>query len=86
MIILDGKSAARAVKEKIIMKKGAWIRPPHLAAVLMGNDGASETYVASKIKNCEEVGFKSSLIRLQGADTEGRLCDVISKLNADNEV
>jgi methylenetetrahydrofolate dehydrogenase (NADP+)/methenyltetrahydrofolate cyclohydrolase len=90
MIILDGKSAARAVKEKILEKTADWKRkgnrPPHLAAVLMGNDGASETYVASKIKNCEEVGFKSSLIRLQGADSERKLCEVIAKLNIDNKV
>ncbi|HNJ59059.1 MAG TPA: tetrahydrofolate dehydrogenase/cyclohydrolase catalytic domain-containing protein, partial [Chitinophagaceae bacterium] len=69
MILLDGKLASASVKEnlkkevdKIIEKN---LRPPHLAAILIGNNGASETYVASKIKSCKEVGFTSTLIRYE---------------------
>ena len=68
MQILDGKIVSQAVKdtvkEKTILFKHNGNKTPHLAAVLVGNNGASETYVASKVKNCEEVGFKSSLLRL----------------------
>ena len=67
MLLLDGKIASAAVKLDIraqtetIIAKGK--RAPHLAAILIGNNGASETYVASKVKNCEEVGFQSTLNR-----------------------
>ena len=67
MLLLDGKNAASAVKNELkaqtdlLLQSGK--RPPHLAAVLVGNNGASETYVASKVKNCEEIGFASTLIR-----------------------
>lgn len=90
MQILDGKAVAATVKEEIkistdLHKKNTGITP-HLAAVLIGNDGASETYVASKIKNCEEVGFKSSLIRLDANATGKDITTVIKKLNADEDV
>jgi methylenetetrahydrofolate dehydrogenase (NADP+)/methenyltetrahydrofolate cyclohydrolase len=61
-------------------------RPPHLAAVLVGNNGASETYVASKVKNCEEIGFASSLIRFNNDVEESVLLEAIANLNADNTV
>ena len=77
MILLDGKWASAQVKEQIqkdvaeFVSKGG--KTPHLAAVLVGNDGASETYVASKMKNCEKVGFKSSLFRYDNSVTEAEL-------------
>ena len=67
MTILDGKVASASVRESLkqhveqIIQAGG--RKPHLAAILVGNDGGSETYVASKVKNCEEIGFESTLIR-----------------------
>lgn len=69
MLVLDGKLASAAVKEILkaetaeLVIKG--MPAPHLAAILVGNNGASETYVASKVKNCEETGFESTLIRLR---------------------
>lgn len=88
MQILDGKIASQAVKENL-KKEIAEIkksRDPHLAAILVGNNGASETYVASKIKNCEETGFKSTLIRLSSDCSEKDLIAEIEKLNNDHSV
>src|SRR6478609_1224200 len=59
---------------------------PHLAAVLVGNNGASETYVAAKVKACEETGFKSTLIRLEDEISEYKLLEVIEELNTDQDV
>jgi methylenetetrahydrofolate dehydrogenase (NADP+)/methenyltetrahydrofolate cyclohydrolase len=90
MIILDGKVASAAVKETIKQETAVLLgnnkRVPHLAAILVGNNGASETYVASKVKNCEEVGFKSSLIRFEGDIDEKILLDKIIELNNDATV
>lgn len=90
MEILDGKIVSQAVKDtvkaKTILFKNNGNKTPHLAAVLVGNNGASETYVASKVKNCEEVGFKSSLIRLDENITEAELVTTIEKLNNDADV
>ena len=90
MQILDGKIVSRAVKdsvkEKTLELKEAGKKTPHLAAVLVGVDGASETYVASKVKNCEEVGFKSTLIRLDASIEETVLIDTIEQLNADPDI
>lgn len=90
MQILDGKVVSQAVKdsvkEKTLELKKAGKKTPHLAAVLVGVDGASETYVASKVKNCEEVGFKSTLIRLDASIEESVLIDTIEQLNADPDV
>ena len=90
MILLDGKIASQAIKEQLKTATEAIIatgkRPPHLAAILVGNDGASETYVASKVKNCEETGFLSTLIRLSSDVTEGELLEKISRLNSDDNV
>ena len=88
MQILDGKIASQSVKENL-KKEIANIadkRPPHLAAILIGNNGASETYVASKIKNCEETGFKSTLIRMSEDCTEESLIEEVVKLNNDESV
>jgi methylenetetrahydrofolate dehydrogenase (NADP+) / methenyltetrahydrofolate cyclohydrolase len=90
MQILDGKTVANTVKEQIkartISHKANTGIIPHLAAILIGNNGASETYVASKIKNCEEVGFISTLIRFETDVTEKELTAAIAKLNEDKSV
>ena len=90
MLVLDGKIAAAAVKASLQTQTAALAasgkRAPHLAAILVGNNGASETYVASKVKNCEETGIISSLIRLEENVTEDVLLATIQKLNNDNTV
>lgn len=90
MLVLDGKIAAAAVKASLQTQTAALAasgkRAPHLAAILVGNNGASETYVASKVKNCEETGFISSLIRLDETVAEDVLLETIQKLNNDNTV
>jgi len=90
MQLLDGKLVSRPVKEKVkdktdlLKKEGK--KTPHLAAILVGNNGASETYVASKVKSCEEVGFKSSLLRFEETISEQELINAIEKLNNDEDV
>ncbi len=90
MQILDGKKVAQAVKDQLkidvaqLFTEGKKV--PHLAAILVGNDGASETYVASKVKSCEEVGFKSTLIRFEADISENKLLDKIQELNSDPDV
>jgi methylenetetrahydrofolate dehydrogenase (NADP+)/methenyltetrahydrofolate cyclohydrolase len=90
MQLIDGKQTAKEIKEEIrkeveqIKQQGGKI--PHLAAVLVGHDGGSESYVAYKMKDCEEVGFKSSLIRYEDDVSEGELLDRITKLNQDPEI
>ena len=90
MQILDGKIVSQAVKDELKIKVNVLLnegkRAPHLAAVLVGNNGASETYVASKIKNCAETGFISSLIRLEENVSEADLVKAIEKLNEDESV
>jgi methylenetetrahydrofolate dehydrogenase (NADP+)/methenyltetrahydrofolate cyclohydrolase len=85
MLILDGKIASAAVKADLLKEnqalKAAGKRTPHLAAILVGNNGASETYVASKVKNCEETGFDSSLIRFDDQVSESDLLAKIKELN-----
>jgi methylenetetrahydrofolate dehydrogenase (NADP+)/methenyltetrahydrofolate cyclohydrolase len=90
MTLIDGKKTAEtiqleiAAEVKTIREAGGKI--PHLAAILVGNDGGSETYVASKVKTCEKVGFKSSLIRLPVSVTEKELLEKIEGLNKDADV
>lgn len=90
MQILDGKQTSEQIRREIaeqvqaIRQRGG--KTPHLAAVLVGNDGASETYVANKIKDCEEVGFDSTVIRLPETATEDELLARIAELNADDSV
>lgn len=88
MLILDGKLASRAIKLRLKeqVNKLAATRKPHLAAILVGNDGASETYVASKVRSCEEIGFASSLVRLDAGTSEETLLNEIGKLNKDNNI
>jgi methylenetetrahydrofolate dehydrogenase (NADP+)/methenyltetrahydrofolate cyclohydrolase len=87
MLVLDGKIAAAAVKATLLEQtqalKAAGKRTPHLAAILIGNNGASETYVASKVKNCEETGFGSSLYRMDAGVEEAVLLAKIAELNQD---
>jgi len=87
MLVLDGKIAAAAVKATLLEQtqalKAAGKRMPHLAAILVGNNGASETYVASKVKNCEETGFGSSLYRMEADVAEAVLLAKIAELNKD---
>ena len=90
MQILDGKKVSQAVKDQLKIKVAQLFsegkKVPHLAAILVGNDGASETYVASKVKSCEEVGFKSTLIRFEADISENKLLEKISDLNQDPDV
>ncbi len=90
MQILDGKIVSAAVKKTVREKTDQLVlagkKRPHLAAVLVGNNGASETYVASKVKSCEEVGFKSSLFRLDAAAGEEELVGLLEKLNQDDDI
>ena len=90
MILLDGKKTAQTLKEEIkqavtsITDKGK--RPPHLAAVLVGNDGASLTYVGSKVRACDYLGFESTLIQLEASTTEAELLKHIEDLNKNPEL
>ena len=90
MIILDGKKTSNEIKEEIKINvnsmKASGERPPHLAAVLVGNDGASLTYVGSKVRSCEYVGFDSTLIRLESNISEEELLRHISDLNQDDNL
>ena len=74
MIVLDGKIASQAVKDSLKIKVNELLaegkRTPHLAVNIVGNNGASETYVASKVKNCAEIGFTSTLVRLDNSIDE----------------
>ena len=90
MNLLDGKYVSEKLKgeiaeeaAKILERTG---RKPHLVAVLVGHDGGSETYVASKMKNCEAVGFKSSLIRYENDVTEEELLIKLNELNYDDDI
>ncbi len=90
MQILNGKEAAQAIKDALKLEvaqlSNGGKTVPHLVAILVGNSGASETYVAAKVKACEEVGFKSTLIRFDTSITSFKLLDVIRELNGDPEV
>lgn len=90
MQLIDGKITSQAVKleiaEEVKCMLASGLKKPHLAAVLVGSDGGSETYVAAKIKACEEVGFISSLIRFAADVTEEELLASVKKLNNDTNV
>jgi len=87
MQLLDGKFASEKIKQEIAVEAADFLtksgRKPHLVAILVGNDGGSETYVASKMKNCEKVGFQSSLIRYDVTVTEAELLQKIEAINQD---
>ncbi len=90
MELIDGKAIAAQMKQEIATEveqiKAAGGKIPHLAAILVGHDGGSETYVASKVKTCEEVGFKSSLIRYEDTISEEELLKKVVELNNDPDV
>ncbi|TCJ13390.1 bifunctional 5,10-methylenetetrahydrofolate dehydrogenase/5,10-methenyltetrahydrofolate cyclohydrolase [Flaviaesturariibacter flavus] len=90
MQILNGKEAAQAIKDSLKIEVAQLAangrEVPHLVAILVGNNGASETYVAAKVKACEEVGFKSTLIRFEESVTSFRLFETIRELNGDPDV
>jgi methylenetetrahydrofolate dehydrogenase (NADP+) / methenyltetrahydrofolate cyclohydrolase len=90
MTLLDGLATSRQIKLELthavqeMVERGE--RPPHLAAVLVGNDGASLTYVTSKVKSCEEVGFQSTLIQKEATITEAELLQLIQELNSRHDL
>ena len=88
--LLDGKATSAEIKAEIAQEVAQRLREgkpaPHLVAILVGHDGGSETYVASKIKTCSELGFRSTLIRFEEDVTEARLLETIEKLNHDDDV
>lgn len=87
MKLLDGKFVSEKIKQEIAVEAADFLaesgRKPHLVAILVGNDGGSETYVASKMKNCEKVGFQSSLIRYDATVTEEELLQKVKEINED---
>ncbi|MCM1021849.1 MAG: bifunctional methylenetetrahydrofolate dehydrogenase/methenyltetrahydrofolate cyclohydrolase FolD [Muribaculum sp.] len=90
MTLIDGKQTADQIKSEIaaevenIVKNGG--KRPHLAAILVGHDGGSETYVAHKVRACEQCGFTSTLIRMEDTVTEAELLKAIGALNADKDI
>jgi methylenetetrahydrofolate dehydrogenase (NADP+)/methenyltetrahydrofolate cyclohydrolase len=90
MQILDGQLASKAIKNELKLKVAQLAaegkKTPHLAAILVGNNGASETYVGAKVKACEEIGYKSTLIRLEDTISENKLLGMIEELNDDVDV
>ena len=90
MELIDGKKIADAVKQEIASEVAEMVaagkKRPHLAAILVGHDGGSETYVAHKVKACEQCGFESTLIRYEADVTEAELLEAIARLNADDNV
>ncbi len=90
MVLIDGKEISELLKKEIASEvlqiRAAGKRAPHLAAILVGHDGGSETYVAAKVKACEVVGFESTLIRFKETVSEDELLECIHKLNKDPEV
>lgn len=90
MQLIDGKQTSQIVKSEIALEVKQMVasakKRPHLAAVLVGNDGGSETYVAAKIKACEEVGFSSTLVRFEADITEEELLAAVNNLNKDEDI
>ena len=89
-MILDGKATAQEIRNEISLKVAERVKnglkAPHLAAVLVGTDGGSETYVAFKVKDCEEVGYESTLIRKPDTISEKELLDLVAELNENPEI
>lgn len=90
MQLLDGNLVSKATKEElklqVAQRSTEGKKTPHLAAILVGNNGASETYIGSKVKTCEEIGFKSTLLRLEESISEFKLLSIIEELNNDLDV
>jgi methylenetetrahydrofolate dehydrogenase (NADP+)/methenyltetrahydrofolate cyclohydrolase len=89
-LLLDGKKLADELKQEIAAEVATYVakgqRAPHLAAILVGNDGGSETYVGHKVKACEQVGFQSTMLRFPDTITEAELMAEITKLNNDDSI
>ena len=90
MELIDGKKISDTIKQEIAQEVESMVangaKRPHLAAILVGHDGGSETYVAHKVRACEQCGFKSTLIRFEDTVTDAELLERISELNADDDV
>ena len=90
MQLLDGTACPQQIREEIAQEveaiKAAGNRPPHLAAVLVGDDGASQNYVGMKVRDCEEVGFGSTTVRMDASTTESELLSKIDELNNDDAI
>jgi len=90
MILLDGKKTANDIKEEIAVEVASLIsaggKKPHLAAILVGSDGASETYVNAKVKACNKVGFQSTLVRFTNDVTEEELLTEVEKINNNSDI
>jgi methylenetetrahydrofolate dehydrogenase (NADP+) / methenyltetrahydrofolate cyclohydrolase len=90
MQLLDGKALSQQIKaelkEEVMQRIDAGLKVPHLAAVLVGDDGASQTYVASKVKSCEQIGYGSTLVRRDASTSEAELLDIVHGLNEDPDV
>ena len=90
MILLDGLATSQQIKQEIAVEvqhlKAQGHRPPHLAAVLVGENGASLTYVNAKVKACEEVGFQSTLVRRDGDISESDLLELVKELNSNPDI
>jgi len=90
MIIIDGKATSEQIKneiaQEVLLRKEKGLKIPHLAAIIVGNDGASMTYVNSKVKSCMQVGFNSTLIELPENTTEEQLLHEIDILNLDKDI
>jgi len=90
MIILDGKKTSNDIKEEIAIEVKSIVssggKVPHLSAILVGNDGASETYIAAKVKACQKVSFKSTLIRLDESVSEEELLNEVEKINKNSDI
>ena len=88
--LIDGKAVAEQIKKELAAEvekiKQDGRKAPHLVAILVGHDGGSEAYVANKVRNCEEIGLRSSLIRFEDDVTEQALLDKVNELNTDNDV
>lgn len=90
MILINGREVAEKIRQEVKSEVEAWVasgnRPPCLAAIIVGNDGASETYVSHKVKACEQVGFESVLIRMEEKTSEKELLVKIEEINLDKKI
>ncbi|MFT6936352.1 MAG: methylenetetrahydrofolate dehydrogenase (NADP+)/methenyltetrahydrofolate cyclohydrolase, partial [Saprospiraceae bacterium] len=90
MQLIDGKALAKAIKEELATEvkalKAAGGKTPHLAAVLVGDDPASQVYVRNKVRSCEKIGFNSTLIRKDADTTEAEVLEIIDQLNNDDDI
>ena len=90
MILLDGKKVSNEIKDEIAVEvqkmKDRGEKVPHLAAVIVGSDGASLTYVNSKVRSCERVGFESTLVQMPSTTSEVELLNKIKELNEDDNI